>query len=156
MNGRIVALRLALATAAGGFLAAPAAACPPQITIERPSASASDSAFVLVHASRGCSRGTLAVSGTAEGLVGGERRSIALDVAPTGAEGVYRVRRQWPSGGVWVLRLVVRVGEGSATALVGVDASGAIAQVRQQDPARRLYPYITDADVDAMLHAMAR
>ena len=155
MNGRIIALRLVLASVAGGLLAAPALACPPQLTVER-SAEPSDSAFVLVHAARGCGRGTLTVSGTAEGLVGGARRSVPLEVAATGTEGVYRVRKEWPSEGVWVLRLVVRVGEGSATALVGVDASGEIAQVRQQDPARRIYPYLTDADVDAMLRSLAR
>lgn len=156
MTGRIVSpIRLALVALLAPALAAPAAACPPQITIERPSA-ASDSVFVLVHASPGCQSGSLTLTGTAQGLVGGVRRSIPLDVAATETAGVYRVRKQWPSEGVWVLRLVVRVGEGSATALVGVDASGAIAEVRQQDPARRLYPSLTDADVDAMLRRLAR
>ena len=156
MAGRIVSpVRLALAVLCAPALSAPALACPPQITVERPTA-ASDSAFVLVHASPGCQRGNVTVTGTAEGLVGGARRSIALEVAATGTEGVYRVRRQWSRNGVWVLRLVVHVGEGSATALVGVGASGEIEAVREQDPARRIYPHITDADVDAMLHSLAR
>ena len=122
--------------------------------VERPGAA--DSAFVLVHASPGCTRGALTVTGTAEGLVNGQRRCVPLEIAATQSAGVYRVRRQWPSEGVWVLRLVVHVGTGSATALVGVNASGEIAQVRQQDPARRIYPYLTDADVQAMLHALAQ
>jgi hypothetical protein len=156
MTGRLISpVRLALAASLVPALAATALACPPQITVERPGA-ASDSAFVLVHASRGCRSGTLTVTGTAEGLIGGARRSIPLEVAATETAGVYRVLRQWPSQGVWVLRLVVRVGEGSATALVGVNASGEIAEVRQQDPARRIYPHLTDADVDAMLRALAR
>jgi hypothetical protein len=156
MSGRLfTSVRLALAALLTPALAAPAAACPPQITVERPSA-ASDNAFVLVHASPGCQRGNLTVTGTAEGLIDGARRSIVLEVAATGTDGVYRVRRQWPGEGVWVLRLVVHVGEGSATALVGVNAAGEIAAVRQQDPARRIYPYITDADVDAMLNSLAR
>lgn len=159
MCGRITALRLALATLAGGLLTAPALACPPSLSIERPSQRASrvaDSAFVLVHAARGCQIGPLSVSGSAEGLVGGERRSIPLQIASTETDGVYRVRRQWPSQGVWVLRLVVRVGEGTATALVGVNASGEIATVLQQDPGRRAILNITDADVEAMLHSLAR
>ena len=156
MSGRIVLpIRLALAALLGPALAAPARACPPQISIESPAAASPDSAFLLVHASRGCGLGKLAVTGTAEGLVGGARRTIPLEVASTETAGVYRVRRQWPGQGVWVLRLVVRVGEGSATALVGVDASGEIVTVRQQDPARRIYPNFTDADVDAMLHSLA-
>jgi len=155
MTGRIISpLRLAIVLLLAG--ATPALACPPQITVERPSTPSSDSAFVLVHAARGCQRGTLTVTGTAEGLVDGQRRSMPLDVVATAADGVYRVRRQWPSEGVWVLRLVVRVGEGSATALVGVNASGEIAAMRQQDPARRLYPNLTDADVDAMLRSLPR
>ena len=158
MSGRIVALRLALATMAGGLLAAPAAACPPQISIERPGGRASSGArdaFLLVHASRGCHLGILTVSGTAEGLVGGERRSVPLEVAATADQGVYRVRRQWPGEGVWVLRLVARVGDGSATALVGINAAGEIATVREQDPERRAVPALTDADVEAMLRSLA-
>jgi hypothetical protein len=157
MPGRILSLlRLALPALLAPALAAPALACPPQITVERPAGPMADSAFVLLHASPGCQIGRLTVTGTAEGLVGGARRSIQLEVAATGTAGVYRVRRQWPSEGVWVLRLVVHVGDGSATALVGVNASGAIAVVHQQDPARRIYPYLTDADVDAMLRSLSR
>jgi len=156
MIGRIVSpVRLALAALCAPALAAPALACPPLITVERPGV-ASDSVFLLVHASPGCQRGNVTVTGTAEGLIDGARRSIALEVAATGTEGVYRVRRQWPRTGVWVLRLVVRVGEGSATALVGVGASGGIEAIREQDAARRIYPYVTDADVEAMLRSLTR
>jgi hypothetical protein len=164
MTGRILTLRLALATLVGALAATPGAACPPRIAISRPGAAAAPGggdAFVLVHASRGCVRGALTVTGTAEGLVNGERRSIRLDVAPADADSVYQIRRQWPSGGVWVLRLVVRVGDygtagSTATALVGVNAAGEIAAVLQQDPGRRTYPTITEADVDAMLRSLAR
>jgi len=155
MTARIAALRLVVAAVAGGLPAVPAAACPPQVTVEHPAASAADSSFVLVHASPGCQRGLLTVTGTAEGLVGGQRRSIRLDVVPTDAEGVYRVRRQWPSRGVWVLRFVASVGADHAVALVGVSAAGEIVTVRQQDPARRIYPVITDADVERMLRSLA-
>lgn len=157
MSGRIISpVRVALAVLLVPALAAPALGCPPQISIERPAARSAGDAFLLVHASRGCHSGTLTVTGTAEGLVGGTRRSIPLEVASTDTDAVYRVRRQWPNQGVWVLRLVVRVGEGSATALVGVNASGEIATVLQQDPGRRAIPNISDADVNAMLHSLAQ
>ena len=155
MTGRIVSPSpLALAALLATLTAAPALACPPQITVERPGA-ASESAVVLVRASAGCQSGALTVTGTAEGLVGSQRRSMPIEVTATGTEGVYRLRRQWPGEGVWVLRLVVHVGEGSATALVGINASGEIAEVRQQDPARRIYPHLTDADVERMLRSLA-
>ena len=157
MSGRLVSpVRLALAVLCSPVLAAPALACPPQISVERPAAASPEGPFVLVHAARGCQLGTLRVTGTAEGLLDGARRSIPLEIAPAGTDGVYRVRRQWPSQGVWVLRLVVTVGQGSATALVGVNASGEVATILQQDPARRTIPSITDADVDAMLRSLAR
>ncbi len=157
MSHRIVATRLALAALVGGILSTPALACPPQLTVERPgSGSAPDSTFVLIHASRGCQSGKLTVTGTAEGLIAGARRSIPLEMVATGTEGLYLVRRQWPREGVWVLHLVARVGEGSSAALVGVNASGEIVTVRQQDPSRRVYPTLTDVDVERMLRSLAR
>ncbi len=155
MTGRILSLRLALATLCSTAFAAPAKPCPPQISVERSRAATPDSAFVLIHASRGCMNGALTVTGTAEGLVAGARRSIPLEIAAAGGDSLYRVHRQWPSQGVWVLHLVVRVGQGSATALVGVDGAGRIAEIREQDRARRYVPVITDADVERMLRTLA-
>lgn len=138
-------------------LATPALACPPSISIERPArppSAGSANAFVLVHALPGCHPGSLAVSGTAEGLVGGERRSIALDVAPTATPDLYVVRRQWPAGGVWVLRLTVTAGGGHATALVGTGASGDVARVREPTRDGGAIRDPGDADVAAMLRAL--
>ncbi len=160
MVSRIIALRLALAIVAATLLTVPAAACPPQISVRRPDSSTPGSAFVLVYASRGCVRGALAVAGTAEGLVDGQRRSMRLAVEAADGDSVYRVRRQWPNQGVWVLRLVVTVGDygatgSTATALVGVNAAGESATIREQDPARRTIPVITDADLERMLRSLA-
>ena len=66
-------------------LTAPASACPPSLTVER--AAPSDGAFLLLHASRGCHSGALTVTGTAEGLVAGVRRSIPLVITPGSAKG---------------------------------------------------------------------
>jgi len=139
-------------------LAAPALACPPSIAVERPAhaaASEDSGAFVLVRAFQGCHAGTIAVSGTAVGLVDGERRSIPLRLLPTATADVYAVRRQWPSEGVWVLRLTVTVGDGHATALVGIGASGEVATVRQPARDGRAIRDLTDADVTAMLRSLA-
>lgn len=131
-------------------------ACPPSLTVERPAGASAggDDAFVVVRSFHGCHPGSLAVTGTAEGLVGGARRSMALQLAPTDTAGVYRVRRQWPREGVWVLRLTVTEGDGHATALVGVGPSGDVAVIRQ--PARRgEVREVSDADVAALLHRLA-
>src|SRR5207245_1757935 len=39
------------------------------------------------------------VTGTAEGVVNGERRSLKLDFAGTSREGVYALKRTWPTEG---------------------------------------------------------
>jgi len=157
MTGRIVApAYLAAAALLAVLTAAPALACPPTLTVSVPARdSRSDGAFIVLHASRGCHPGALTVTGTAEGRDGGARRSVALAVEPTGTDGVFIVRREWPRGGAWVLRLVAQVGDGSATALVGVNASGDVAAVLQQDRQRREVPVITDADVERMLRSLA-
>ena len=157
MTGRIVSpASLALATLLAVLAAAPALACPPTLTVGVPAqGSRTDGALIVLHAGRGCHPGPLTVTGTAEGLEGGARRSIALSVEPTDTDGVFIVRREWPRGRAWVLRLVARVGDGSATALVGLDASGRVAAVLQQDRYRREVPVITDADVERMLHSLA-
>ncbi len=45
------------------------------------------------------------ISGTAEGLVKGARRSVALKVAAMSKPGVYAVYQTWPPEGEWVVSL---------------------------------------------------
>src|SRR5258706_16261945 len=45
------------------------------------------------------------ISGTAEGLVKGTRRSVALKVMPMSKPGLYAVYQSWPPEGVWVVNL---------------------------------------------------
>src|SRR4051812_43217208 len=96
-----IVITLGLATAA---VATPAIKkWPPWITIESPvnpyDASARGAAF-LVHALVREGTPTVAnMSGSAEGLVGGARRTIALHFDTTTRPGVFAVRKQWPSEG---------------------------------------------------------
>ena len=157
MSGRIISpIRLALAALLAPALAAPALACPPQIVVERPCASVADGAFLLVHASRGCQSGKLTVTGTAEGLVGGARRSIPLEISATGTDGVYRCGGSGRPGRV-----------GAAARRAGGrgqrDRAGRRRRLRRDrhwcaSRTRRAgsIPNITDADVDAMLHSLAQ
>jgi hypothetical protein len=58
---------------------------------------------VLIARVEGCFKPEAAsVSATADGVVDGKRRSIALQPVRT-APGVFAIRRQWPDHGVWVL-----------------------------------------------------
>ena len=67
-----------------------------------------------------------AVSGTAEGLVDGARRSIPLKLEATSTPGVFAVRKQWPSEGTWALKISLF----STTAIVALDRSDNVASVR--------------------------
>jgi hypothetical protein len=66
------------------------------------------------------------LSGTAEGMVNGARRSITLRFDSLSRPNTFGVRRQWPSGGTWLLRISLR----ETTALVSLDAAGNVAAAR--------------------------
>ena len=111
-----------------------AAAGPPWIAIEYPANPldrTTKGAYLLVHAFHHGTPVGLPVSGTAEGMVDGKRRTIALDFTATSRAGVYALRRQWPAEGAWLLVITVSQGgaDDGATALVRLAPSGAIASV---------------------------
>lgn len=65
------------------------------------------------------------VSGTAEGLVKGERRSVPLEVTTTTRPGVFAVRRAWPAEGTWMVRVSLL----TTTALITLDRDGKVGSV---------------------------
>lgn len=81
---------------------------PPFISLEAPAnpmdPDTRDAAF-LVHAYHHDRTVGYPVSGTAEGLVDGQRRTIELDVRSTSRAGVFAVQANWPDEGHWVLKL---------------------------------------------------
>ena len=67
------------------------------------------------------------ITGTAEGLVNGMRKSVALQLLPVNeAEGVYAVLQQWPDEGRWVLQLngTCPSPKASASTLVPMETNG--------------------------------
>jgi hypothetical protein len=79
---------------------------------------------LLVHASLHSGDTQLAdLTGTAEGLVNGARRAVALHFDATSRPNVFGLRRQWPNEGTWILRISLR----ETTAIVTFDRSGAVA-----------------------------
>ncbi|HVH66776.1 MAG TPA: hypothetical protein VM716_02835 [Gemmatimonadales bacterium] len=127
---------LALAALASAWIAAPllGAKGPPWISIELPANPYDEStrdAFLLVHSfHHGTAIGYI-VTGTAEGIVGGERRSVKLEFTETKREGVFALKRSWPTQGTWTL--VIKANQGpddAATAVVDLGAEGEVVAVR--------------------------
>ncbi|HMJ59266.1 MAG TPA: hypothetical protein VK467_09020 [Gemmatimonadales bacterium] len=138
MFAKILALSVAalVSTAAG----------PPWISIEYPVNPLDQSmrgAFLLVHTFHHAEAIAFSVEGTAEGIVNGERRTVKLVFAETSRTGVYSLRRQWPTDGVWTL--VIKAG---ATAVVEIGNDGEIASVRVPSRQERGWTIPTDVSMD--------
>ena len=136
MQTRTRSLAVAVAALATALIAAPALGSkgPPWISIElpvNPYDQSTRGAFLLVHSfHHGTAMGFI-VSGTAEGVVNGERRSLKLDFAGTVREGVYALKRTWPKEGTWTL--VIKANQGpddAATAVVELGPDGDVASIR--------------------------
>lgn len=141
---------------------APVTAGPPWISIQypvNPYDAATRDAFLVVHAFHHGSPMAFPVSGTAEGLVNGQRRSIKLDFQPTTRTGEFALRQQWPNEGTWTLVLKVAQGEDGVTALVDLSPDGQVSRVNV--PTRRegvhvIPARVAMADVEAGLRARAK
>ena len=130
----LLALTLSIAAAS------PAVAGPPWISIELPANpfnSATRDAYCLVRVYHHGDAAFYPVQGVAEGLVDGERRTVALTLTETGLPGVYAVHYRPETRGTWVL--IFRVGKdaqhGDAAVIVTVGKNGQIASA--QVPTRR-------------------
>ncbi len=154
---------LGLAAALVTLLAAPALAGPPWISIELPVNPYDQSmrgAFLLVHSFHHGTPTGYIVTGTAEGIVNGERRSIKLAFSETSRDGVYALKRMWPTDGVWTL--VIKANQGpddAATAVVELGPEGEVASVRVPTTQRGQWTVpapVSLGDIDAALKARAK
>jgi hypothetical protein len=68
------------------------------------------------------------VTGTAEGLVDGQRETIELDVRPTSRTGVYAVHPNWPDEGHWVLKLTPMRDDSSVTLVAELGPNGGVGE----------------------------
>ena len=127
---RLVIPLLALAIGGVAAVRPEAVFWPAWLSIEspvNPADPATRGALLLVHAMLRDGVPTVAeLSGTAEGVVGGARRSVALHFDVTPRPGVFAVRRQWPSDGTWLLEISFH----ATTAIATLDRDGAVASVR--------------------------
>jgi hypothetical protein len=89
------------------------------------------------------------IGGTAEGLVQGERRSLALKIAAMTKPGVYVVYQNWPAGGAWVVNLKGTCAGEDAGAIVPIGPKGFIRE------SAKFYPRAaTQAEIEASLQAL--
>ncbi len=160
----IGALACALSLSATGpaTLASPAFG-PPWISIEYPANpydQTTKNAFLVVHAFHHGQPTDFPVTGTAEGLVGGERKSVSLEFQRTTRPGVFALTKQWPSDGVWTLVVAVRQGpEDAVYAVVDLAPNGSVASVRVPTRSERgntLPAKLAMSEVEAGLKARAR
>jgi len=151
-----------VATVLSALLAAPALAGPPWISIELPANpydQATRGAFLLVHAFHHGQPVGYLLTGTAEGIVNGERRSIKLEFSETTRDGVYALKRMWPTDGVWTL--VIKANQGpddAATAVIELGAQGEVASIRVPVMQRGQWTVpapVSLGEIDAALKARA-
>lgn len=159
LTGRTLRLSAILAVF---ILATPAFAGPAWISIEvppNPFDRASRDAYLLVHAYHHDNPTGVTLSGTAEGLVGGTRRTIPLQFTATSRGGTYALRKQWPSDGTWLLVISAAEHENNrATAIVEIGSRGEVASVKVPTVRRDGWDIpqpVTAAQVDAALQALA-
>jgi hypothetical protein len=115
LSGALV-LAIASPALAGGF----------QLSVETPTGStdAQLKDAVLIARTYGCHQPADAkLSATAEGFVGGSRKSLPLELRSIGS-GVYAIKRQWPSEGTWVLALTGAYNGMTSSVLVELGPNG--------------------------------
>jgi hypothetical protein len=149
--GVLAASSFALAAAAPTF-------GPPWISIETPPNpfdASTRGAFLVVHTYHHGEVVASGVTGSAEGIVSGARRTIPLVFDTTTRRGSYALRNQWPSEGTWMLVINTGGRAQGVTALVDISSQGDVAGVRV--PTRRssdgwdLPQQVTARDIDAAL-----
>ena len=137
---------------------------PPWISIEtpvNPYDATTRGAYLVVHSFHHGEPVGYPVSGTAEGLVDGQRKSVTLAFTPTSRAGAYALRKQWSDAGVWTLVITVKQAENDlAQAIVEIDADGAVGRVRvptRVGERNTMLPSVVGAqEIDSALRARAR
>lgn len=141
---------------AGLAIATAAIAGPPWISIEAPANPfdpGSRGAFLVVHTYHHEVSTPYVISGTAEGIVNGQRRSVRLDARPTGRAGSSAIHKNWGDEGVWVLKIGVEDVEVGAA--VGIGADGELSFVRVPRGRNGAPRQVARGEVETMLTALA-
>lgn len=91
------------------------------------------------------------ISGTAEGLVNGARRSVPMQIVlDTTTQGQYLIPKTWPDGGVWVLNIGGHL-DMQAGLVIGVGRSGTPVLVQTPRTATGVSRPATAREVEQLL-----
>jgi len=91
------------------------------------------------------------IGATAEGIVKGTRRSIALKVMASAKPGVYAVVQTWPAEGDWLVSLRGTCADANAGAIVPIRGTGFV-----RESSKFFSRPATDSEIDAALKALAQ
>jgi hypothetical protein len=89
------------------------------------------------------------IEGSAEGLVNGMRRSIALKMTALNKPGVYAVEQNWPMEGAWVVNLKGSCANANAGAVVPIGPHGFV-----RESSKFFQRAASAAEIDAALRAL--
>jgi hypothetical protein len=104
----------------------------PWISVEAPVNPYDESvrgALFLVHTFHHGYKVNLPLSGTAEGLVDGQRKSVALTMMKSAELGTRGVRNEWGVKGTWTVLVTAKQGEIPIQAVVEIDADGSVGRI---------------------------
>jgi hypothetical protein len=74
------------------------------------------------------------ITGSAEGMVDGSRRSIPVRVVAGATPGAFAVSRDWPQQGTWVVNLTAHCGGSTASAIVPIGPNGYVRETTKFFP----------------------
>jgi hypothetical protein len=117
-----------------------------QIAVE----TAKDGGSLLVRTYHCGTPAEIRLTGSAEGVVNGQPRSVELTLARTNEPGVFAVSRQWPAEGAWVLTFTNERGA-FVNALVELQPGAALKITSQESSRTKL----TRPRIDAALKRLA-
>jgi hypothetical protein len=91
------------------------------------------------------------ITGTAEGIVNGARRSVPLKLWALPTSGVHAVHREWPNLGVWIVNLVGTCAGKTAGAIVSMGGADA---AYHREAVKQLPHAATASEIEASLNAL--
>lgn len=133
----------------------------PWISVEtpvNPFDSSTRGALLLVHTFHHGTPEDMAMTGKAEGLVDGQRRTVTVSVDKSSRTGTYSVHRQWGDKGIWTVLVSATPTEHTTTiqAVVEVGADGEIGRVSVPRTAQGIPRLLSVAEVEQGLRGRAK
>ena len=111
--------------------------------------------LMLVHTFHHGTKADLPVTGRAEGIVGGQRKSVALTLSKSSQAGTHGVRNEWGTKGTWAVLLTASDHGASIQAVVDINGDGSVGKVSVPSTSGRPR-LLSAAEIDGSLRERAR